>query len=62
MLRTTALCAIPGYRDGDYKWPRLFELADFLGVDTSGIQYHDAMADVEVTRRCLKVLFEEYWK
>lgn len=62
MLRTTELCAIPGYRDGDYKWPRLSELADFLGVDTSGIQYHDAMADVEVTKRCLKVLFEEYWK
>ena len=62
MRQTTNLCAIPGYYANEYKWPRLSELADFLGVDTSGIQYHDAMADVEVTKRCLKVLFEKYWK
>lgn len=65
MLSTTNLCAIPfpnSYSDDyEYKWPKLSELARFLNIETEDIEFHNAAADVEVTKRCLKVLLEKYW-
>ncbi len=57
MLEMTEFCAIPGYHGG-YKWPRLSELADALGVDTSDIDWHQSAADVEVTVRCFREICE----
>lgn len=53
MKSTTDLCRLPscGSHSG-YKWPKLIELAEFLGVDTSGMELHDSSADVEITKRC----------
>lgn len=53
MREMTDFCAIPGYY-GDYKWPKLVELADCLGVDDSDIDYHQSAADVELTARCFR--------
>lgn len=58
MESTTDLCQIPSKNGRGYKWPKLVELAQFLKIDTSDIQWHDAAEDVEVTKRCLKTLFE----
>ena len=53
MHRMTRFCAIPGYY-GDYKWPRLSELADKLRIRQDDIDYHQSAADVEVTARCFR--------
>lgn len=63
MRRTTNLCKIPfSYRPSwaddsqEYKWPKLSELAQHLEVDTNKLCLHDSSADVEITKRCLRVL------
>lgn len=53
MVEMTDFCAIPGYY-GDYKWPKLIELAECLGIDDSDIDYHQSAADVELTARCFR--------
>ena len=53
MHRMTRYCAIPGCY-GDYKWPRLSELADKLRIRQDDIDYHQSAADVEVTARCFR--------
>lgn len=55
MKSTTDLCRIPA-RWGGYKWPKLQELAAFLGVEQGDMKAHDASDDVELTRRCLVAL------
>ena len=57
MHRMTRYCAIPGYH-GDYKWPRLSELADKLKIRQSDIDYHQSAADVEVTARCFRAIVQ----
>ena len=60
MKETTELCKIPstnGY--DDYKWPRLEELADFLGVQYPKENLHDARADVKLTFDCFRTLCEK---
>lgn len=57
MLRMTSYCAIPGYH-GDYKWPRLSELADKLRIRQDDIDYHQSAADVEVTARCFRAIVQ----
>ena len=53
MTSSTNLCQIPfpNGRPG-YKWPKLSELADYLGISTNDITLHDSRGDVELTRRC----------
>ena len=53
MKGSTDLCQIPSRYGRGYKWPRLQELADFLSVDRQDTTAHDAIGDVELTRRCL---------
>jgi len=57
MHRMTRYCAIHGYY-GDYKWPRLSELADKLRIRQDDIDYHQSAADVEVTARCFRKIAE----
>jgi DNA polymerase-3 subunit epsilon len=48
---STEYCKLPPHRWGSYKWPKLTELHKILfDHDFSGA--HDALADVEATRRC----------
>lgn len=58
MVDMTLYCKLPlnGHHHGigGYKYPRLSELADFLNIDTSDIDFHQSAADVEVTVRCLR--------
>ncbi len=54
MKRTTNYCQIPKDWGNGYKWPKLTELADCLGVDYSSISLHDSSGDVELTKRCFK--------
>lgn len=53
MLEMTDYCQIPGYY-GEYKWPRLNELAACLGIYTDDIDWHQSASDVEVTARCFR--------
>ncbi len=55
MRETTGFCKIPSDFD-DYKWPRLTELAERLGIDYSQIPLHDSSGDVELTKQCFKKL------
>lgn len=36
------------------KWPKLIELTQMLGIDTSDINWHQSSSDVEATVRCLR--------
>lgn len=36
------------------KWPKLIELTEMLGIDTSDINWHMSSSDVEATVRCLR--------
>ncbi|MDO4512157.1 MAG: 3'-5' exonuclease [Bacteroidales bacterium] len=56
MVETTDFCGIPSDGFDDYKWPKLTELAQCLGVDYDDIDLHDSMADVELTKRCFQAL------
>lgn len=58
MIRMTDYCQIPGYY-GEYKWPRLAELADCLDIDTHDIDWHQSASDVEVTARCFRKIVEK---
>lgn len=62
MKKTTRFCAIPKNWGSGYKWPKLTELADCLGVGYSDINLHDSSGDVELTKRCFRslVLVGEY--
>ena len=51
MLSTTDYCELLSVRFGEYKWPKLEELHHKLfGCTFSGA--HDALADVEATKKC----------
>ena len=44
-------CKLPPFRYGEYKWPKLEELhIKLFGCTFSGV--HDAMTDIEVTKKC----------
>lgn len=58
MQRMTDFCALPGYY-GDYKWPKLIELANSIRVKTDDIDWHQSAADVEVTARCFRKIAEK---
>ena len=55
MKRMTSYCQIPKDWGSGYKWPKLTELADCLGIDYSQIALHDSSGDVELTKQC-------FWK
>ncbi|MDY6424506.1 MAG: 3'-5' exonuclease, partial [Bacteroidales bacterium] len=54
MKRMTSYCQIPKDWGSGYKWPKLSELADCLGIDYSHITLHDSSGDVELTKQCFK--------
>ena len=58
MLEMTDYCQIPGYY-GEYKWPRLSELANCLDIDTHDIDWHQSASDVEVTARCFREIIKK---
>ena len=58
MHKMTEFCAIRGYY-GDYKWPKLIELATAIKVNTDDIDWHQSASDVEVTVRCFKTIAEK---
>lgn len=57
MLRGAKYCKIPG-RYGDYKWPKLEELANYTGVQINS-KLHDSLNDCMVVKDCLKVMLDE---
>lgn len=59
MKRTTSYCQIPKDWGSGYKWPKLTELADCLGIDYSHIALHDSSGDVELTKLCFKGIVAE---
>lgn len=59
MKRTTNYCQIPKDWGRGYKWPKLTELADCLGIDYSNISLHDSSGDVELTKLCFEQIIVE---
>jgi hypothetical protein len=59
MKRTTSYCQIPKAWGNGYKWPKLTELADCLGINYSHISLHDSSGDVELTKLCFKQIIAE---
>jgi DNA polymerase III epsilon subunit-like protein len=59
MLRSTDFCKLGPKRYGEYKWPKLEELALECGFQVRGL--HDASVDVRVTGLCLKRMVEKGW-
>lgn len=59
MKRTTNFCQIPKDWGNGYKWPKLTELADCLGVDYSQIALHDSASDVELTKQCFRKIVNQ---
>lgn len=59
MKRTTSYCQIPKDWGSGYKWPKLTELADCLGIDYSQIALHDSSGDVELTKLCFERIVAE---
>ena len=59
MKRTTSYCQISKAWGNGYKWPKLTELADCLGVDYSQIALHDSSGDVELTKQCFKKIVNQ---
>lgn len=59
MKRTTNYCQIPKDWGSGYKWPKLTELADCLGIDYSKISLHDSSGDVELTKLCFERIVAE---
>ena len=58
MLRMTDYCHIPR-GNGEWKWPRLNELAACLGIYTDDIDWHQSASDLEVTARCFRKIVEK---
>lgn len=58
MTDMTNYCRIPR-GNGEYKWPRLSELASCLGIYTDDIDWHQSASDVEVTARCFRKIVEK---
>ncbi len=57
MLSTVDLCKIPQRNNpGEYKRPKLIELAAYLGVGTNDLNLHDSACDVELSKRCFMKL------
>jgi hypothetical protein len=51
MKSSIDFCKLPPLRFGEYKWPKLEELyTKLFGTTISGA--HDAMADIEATKKC----------
>ncbi len=67
MKQTANLCQFPFtaprdyQKESEYKYPRLYQLADFLKVDRNDINLHDSNSDVTLTVRCFKELVEIGW-
>ena len=59
MKRMTSFCQIPKDWGSGYKWPKLPELADCLGIDYSHITLHDSSGDVELTKQCFKKIVNQ---
>jgi DNA segregation ATPase FtsK/SpoIIIE-like protein len=59
MKRMTSYCQIPKDWGNGYKWPKLTELADCLGIDYSQISLHDSSGDVELTKLCFEGIVAE---
>lgn len=59
MKRMTSYCQIPKDWGNGYKWPKLTELADCLGIDYSRISLHDSSGDVELTKLCFEGIVAE---
>ena len=59
MKRTTKFCQIPKDWGSGYKWPKLTELADCLGINYSHIVLHDSSGDVELTKQCFRQILAE---
>ena len=59
MKRMTNYCQIPKDWGSGFKWPKLTELADCLGIDYSNISLHDSSGDVELTKRCFEQIIAE---
>ena len=51
MKRSTALCKCEPFRYGTYKWPKLIELADRLGIEYDASLLHGALADTRLTAK-----------
>ena len=52
MKQTTNYCQIPKDWGHGYKWPKLTELAERLGIHYEQISLHDSSGDVELTKQC----------
>lgn len=67
MKETADLCQLPftsprNYQtESKYKYPRLYQLADFLKIDRSDINLHNSNADTSLTVRCFIKLVEIGW-
>lgn len=67
MKQTAYLCRLPftaprNYqKESEFKYPRLYELADFLHISRNDINLHDSNADVTLTVRCFIKLVEIGW-
>jgi DNA polymerase III epsilon subunit-like protein len=57
MLRGTDFCKLGPKRYGEYKWPKLEELAYACGIQVSGL--HDASVDVRATGLCLRTMVDK---
>lgn len=58
MIDTTEYCKLLPLKNGEYKWPKLSELASKLSVNCYDLKLHDSRSDVELTKRCFKKLCE----
>lgn len=58
MVDTTDYCRLLPKKNGEYKWPKLSELASKLSVKCYDLKLHDSRSDVELTKRCFKKLCE----
>lgn len=58
MVDTTDFCKLLPKKKGEYKWPKLSELASKLSVKSYDLKLHDSRADVELTKRCFRQLCE----
>jgi len=68
MKTTTNYCKIKMENNyynnsNNYKWPKLYELADKLKIEYDYGKFHDSNYDVEITKKCFLKLFDlKYYK